>query len=101
MVSNAERVVEDLLGVLADIDALVNGAASEDGRPSNERTSDFSVSLAAARARLLKLKQSVAADVQKRAQTANGYIHDNAWASIGTAALVAFLAGLIIGRPRT
>jgi ElaB/YqjD/DUF883 family membrane-anchored ribosome-binding protein len=97
MASSAERVIEEVQRVLTAIDALARRVESEAATAPGERSSGLPESLASAKARLWELKDTLTA----RVHSADQYVHDNAWASIGTAALAAFLAGLIIGRPRS
>jgi ElaB/YqjD/DUF883 family membrane-anchored ribosome-binding protein len=101
MASIAERVIQDMQRVLTEIDGLARRVESEAGKVSGEQSSGLPETLADARARLSELKEALARDLKTGARSADKYVHDNAWASIGTAALAAFLAGLIIGRPRS
>lgn len=100
MSTTAERMIEDLHKVISEIDELVREAATEAGDGKVGRIPALRGALANARARVTDLKDTMGKDVKTRAQTANRYVRENAWVSIGTAAAAAFIAGLLIGRPR-
>ena len=101
MASIAEHLVQDMQRVLTEIDELAKRVESEAGKVAGGPSSGLPLTLADARARLSELKDTLTRDLRTRARSADHYVRDNAWASIGTAALAAFLAGLIIGRPRS
>jgi ElaB/YqjD/DUF883 family membrane-anchored ribosome-binding protein len=45
-----------------------------------------------------ELEHDLAARTREAAQKTNAYVHDNPWPSIGVAAGVGLLVGLLIGR---
>jgi ElaB/YqjD/DUF883 family membrane-anchored ribosome-binding protein len=47
---------------------------------------------------LSELEQDVTARAREAAQKTNAYVHENPWPSIGVAAGVGFLVGLLLGR---
>ncbi len=101
MATSAERMIEDLHKVIMEIDELVREAVAETGDGKVGKVPALRGALANARARVTQLKDTVGRDVRSRAENADRYVRENAWASIGTAAAAAFIAGLLIGRPRS
>ena len=54
--------------------------------------------LTAARTRLKEAEQSLQRDAAQGAKSADEYVHDHTWMSIGIAAAVAFLLGALTAR---
>src|SRR6185369_8137831 len=98
MAITSQQVLEDLMRVLGDIDELVkasavppaegNGAADD---PALDRR------LASIRARIDTVKDLIARQVHQRVEAVDGYFRDNTWKTVGIAAGLAFIAGLVMG----
>jgi len=104
MSRRAERALEDLQSVLAEIESLFDEAAAESGGGREKLDPAVCTGLTRLRARVSEVSQNLTRDVKRRVHAADDYVHDNAWALVGAGAAAAFLAGLIIGRrepPRT
>jgi ElaB/YqjD/DUF883 family membrane-anchored ribosome-binding protein len=96
MATSAERMVQDLEAMLTEIDNLAKAVLAEAGNGKQAEVSGLHATLANTRAKATELKDALVHSVQ----TADRKVHENAWTSIGTAAFVAFLAGMLIGSRR-
>jgi ElaB/YqjD/DUF883 family membrane-anchored ribosome-binding protein len=97
-----QQVLEDLMRVLGDIDELVkaSAAAPGDGKAA-EASSDpeLDCKVAAIRQRIDHVKDRITRGVHARVEAVDNYFRENTWKTVGAAAAVAFIAGLLIGRP--
>lgn len=96
--TGSHRLMEDLKVVVSDAEALMNattGVATDGAGKARERAAE---SLAQAKARIAAWEQQMTARAKAAAQATNGYVHENPWPSIGLAAGVAFIAGLLVAR---
>jgi len=95
---SSRQVLEDLMRVLADIDELAKAAAAPaTGSASQDPALDSKV--AAIRARIDDVQQAITGALHHRVEAVDGYFRDNTWKTVGVAAALAFIAGLVIGRP--
>lgn len=95
---SSQQVLEDLMRVLADIDELVKSAAAE-GADGSARDPALDQKWIAVRSRIDAVKDAVSREVHRRVTAVDGYFRDNTWKTVGAAAAVAFIAGLLMGRP--
>ena len=96
--ASTKKLMEDLRMVVADAEALM--AATQDSATAQvrEARARAAESLEQARARLEALEDDVKASAKKAATDADRYVHENPWQSIGVAAAVGFLVGLLVSR---
>jgi len=84
--------------VLAELESLARSAAERTGGEGANLVGQLKDALATARSRLneaeCKLQREAAAGVK----SADHYVHDHTWMSIGIAAAVAFLLGALTTR---
>ena len=98
-----QQVLEDLMRVLGDIDELVKASASApgDGKAANASPDpELDGKLAAIRERIDRVRDRITRVVHERVEAVDDYFRENTWKTVGAAAALAFIAGLIIGRPR-
>ena len=96
--ASTRKLMEDLRTVVADAEALLSATAhdaSEKARDARERASG---SVEQARKRLEELEEDLHARAKAAADDAGRYVKDNPWQSIGIAAAVGVVIGLILGR---
>jgi ElaB/YqjD/DUF883 family membrane-anchored ribosome-binding protein len=96
--ANTRKLMEDLRTVVADAESLLSATAhdvSEKARDARQRASG---SVEQARKRLEELEEELTARAKAAADDANRYVKDNPWQSIGIAAAVGVVVGLILGR---
>ena len=94
MTASAARLIEDLQRMLVDIDELAKRVPPESGAALDGEPCKVSALLSNARTKVSELKDSLV----ERVQTTDQQLHDNAWKSVGAAAAIAFVAGILVGR---
>lgn len=93
-----DRLLDDLRQVVEDSEALLRATAGQAGERAQEARSRAEDSLRQARVRLESLEQEVVTRARDAAHEADRYVHANPWQSIGIAAGVAFVLGLLVSR---
>lgn len=93
-----DRLLDDLRQVVEDTEALLRATAGQAGERAQEARSRAEESLRQARTRLEGLEQQVVTRARDAAHEADRYVRDNPWQSIGIAAGVAFVIGLLVSR---
>jgi len=95
---STKTLMEDLRTLVTDAEALVSATAgdvSDRATSARRRAAD---SVESARARLAELEE----DLKKRARAvkddATRYVQDNPWQSIGVAAAVGVVIGVLLGK---
>ncbi len=95
---NTRTLIDDLRAVVIDAEALVAATAgdvSEHARSARHKTS---ASLDNARKRLAELERDLLQRAKAIADDATQYVHDNPWQSVGIAAAVGVVVGVLLGR---
>jgi ElaB/YqjD/DUF883 family membrane-anchored ribosome-binding protein len=93
-----DKLVADVKLVLADAEEMLRLAAGDTTGKFAEVKGRLSEKLALARARIQDAEESVVARTREAAKATDTYVHENPWQSVGVAAGVGFLVGLLIGR---
>ena len=96
--TSTERLMADLQAVVRDTENLLKATAGDVSERATKARAHAEESLHKARARLSELEHDIAARTREAAQKTNAYVHENPWPSIGVAAGVGLLVGLLIGR---
>jgi ElaB/YqjD/DUF883 family membrane-anchored ribosome-binding protein len=100
MSGKSEELINSLHRVVADLEALARSAgeaASEGGEEARGRLRE---ALARARERVGEAEEALGAKLARGARGTDAYVRENPWASIGIAAIVAFIAGSLLGGGR-
>jgi ElaB/YqjD/DUF883 family membrane-anchored ribosome-binding protein len=84
--------------VLSELESLARSTAEQAGDGGAELIEQLKGTLAAARARIKETEQSLQREATQGAATADRYVHEHTWMSIGIAAAVAFLLGAMTAR---
>lgn len=93
-----DNLVEDFSAMLTEADDLLKRSGHESGDTARALRSEVEAKLLAAKLRLQEL-EGVAIDGVKAAKKAtNEYVHENPWQSIGIAAAVGLVVGLLMNR---
>lgn len=95
---NKEKLVADLKVVVADTEELLRATAGQAGEKVvaiRERLQDH---LSAAKASLADAQAAVVDRAKQVGRYTDDYVHDNPWRSVGIAAGVGLVVGLLIGR---
>lgn len=96
---SSQQVLEDLMRVLGDIDELVKAQAGKPAAGDGASDPELDRKLAAIRTRIDGVKGAITQQLHRGVEAVDGYFRDNTWKTVGAAAALAFIAGLIIGRP--
>lgn len=96
--SHTDRLLEDLRQVVEDTEALLRATSEQAGERAEEVRSRAEESLKQVRTRLRGLEEEVVSRARDAAGEADRYVRSNPWQSIGIAAGVAFLLGLLVSR---
>jgi ElaB/YqjD/DUF883 family membrane-anchored ribosome-binding protein len=97
-VASKERLVTDLRQVITDAEELLSATAYQtEGKvvALRERIGD---NLREARYKLVDAEEALKAKTRQVARVTDDYVHENPWRSIGIAAGVGLVVGLLIGR---
>jgi ElaB/YqjD/DUF883 family membrane-anchored ribosome-binding protein len=93
-----EMLVNDFKVVVADAEALLKATANQGGEKVAEIRVKTEESIRAAKARIAEAQSVVIAKTKEAAKVTDAYVHENPWKSVGTAAAVGVVIGLLIGR---
>jgi ElaB/YqjD/DUF883 family membrane-anchored ribosome-binding protein len=96
--TGTERLMADLQAVVRDTENLLKATAGDASERAAKARAHAEESLHKARARMSELEHDLAARTREAAHKTNAYVHDNPWPSIGVAAAVGLLVGLLISR---
>lgn len=93
-----EKLMADLRQVIADTEELLRMSASEVGDSAAEVRGRIQSRLQAARVELGELQELALTHAKAAGQATDAYVHENPWKSIGIAAAVGVIVGLLITR---
>lgn len=93
-----DKLIADFKVVVADTEELLKLTAGQAGEKVAEVRGRLSEHLASAKTRLADLEVAVLERTKKVARATDDYVHEHPWQSVGAAAGIAFLLGLLIGR---
>lgn len=96
--ANTRRLIHELRAAIKDVEALVTATGGDLGEHAKEAREMASESAGRARAGLEELESQLAARAKLMAEDATEFVRDNPWQSIGIAAAVGVVAGLLLGR---
>jgi ElaB/YqjD/DUF883 family membrane-anchored ribosome-binding protein len=95
---NKEQLMANLRRVIADAEELLAATADENGGKLTELRERIEDHLRVARDKLADAEEAVRAQARRVAYAADDYVHDNPWSSIGAAAALGILIGVLVGR---
>lgn len=93
-----EKLVSDLKVVIADAEELLRVTANQAGEKVGELRVRMQENLTAARHKLADAEVALKEKSREVARATDDYVHEHPWKSIGVAAGVGLLVGLLIGR---
>jgi ElaB/YqjD/DUF883 family membrane-anchored ribosome-binding protein len=93
-----DRILDDLRRVVDDAEGLMRETAGVAGERAQDARARAADSLRQARQRLEALETELVTRARDAARDTDRYVRDNPWQSIGIAAGVGLLLGLLIGR---
>lgn len=93
-----DKLIEDLNILVRDAEALLQATAGQAGEKVEHARAKAAASLRQAQQRLVVAEQAAVRKARAAAVSADEYVHHNPWQSVGIAAGVGLLIGLLIGR---
>jgi len=93
-----EKLVADFKVVVADAEELLRVTAGQAGEKAAELRAKVQSNLAIAKASLADAQVAVVEKAKAAGRAADDYVHENPWRSVGIAAGVGLIVGLLIGR---
>lgn len=95
---NKDKLVADLKVVIADAEELLRATAGQAGEKVSALREKIQDNLARARASLADAQAAMVDKAKEVGHATDEYVRDNPWKSVGIAAGVGFVIGLLVGR---
>jgi ElaB/YqjD/DUF883 family membrane-anchored ribosome-binding protein len=95
---STDKLVEDLKLVIRDAEDLIRATSAQTGERIQEIRARAEESLRQARSRLAAIEDEAYQRARDVANATEGYVRENPWQSVGIAAGVGLLLGLLLGR---
>ena len=95
-----QQIADDFNKLVGDTEALLRAMASVPGEKTAALRASVEESLHAAKKRARELQGAAYEKTTAAARATDEYVHENAWAAIGIAAAVGFIAGLLVASDR-
>ena len=96
--ANKEKLIADFKVVVADAEELLRATANQAGDKATELRAKIQTRLADAKVRLADAEVALVDKAKQVGRAADDYVHDNPWRSVGVAAGIGLIVGLLIGR---
>lgn len=93
-----ERLVEDLKTVMNDAEALIKATSAQTGEKIQEVRARAEESLRQAKVRLTAAEEEALRRARELADATEEYVRDNPWQSVGIAAGIGLVLGILISR---
>jgi len=97
-VPSKDKLVDDLRAIITDAEDLLALTADQTGDKLGDLRGRITERLAAAKAKLSDAEAALIDSGKKAARATDDYVHEHPWQSLGVAAGVAFLLGLLVSR---
>lgn len=98
MQSSKDLLIDDIRAAIADGEALLRETANSSGEKLAEVRMKAEQSINLAKQRLTEVQDDILYKAKSVSKATDVYVHDNPWRSIGLAATVGVIAGLLISR---
>lgn len=95
---STDQLVSDLKSVVNDAEALLNATSAQTGEKIQAVRARAEESLRQAKARLTEIEQEAIRRAKEIADATDEYVRDNPWQSVGIAAGIGLLLGVLLGR---
>jgi ElaB/YqjD/DUF883 family membrane-anchored ribosome-binding protein len=93
-----DKLMNNLREVIADAEALLRMTADQAGEDAADIRSRVQTRMNQAKADLLHLQEAAVAKVKAAGHATDEFVHENPWQSIGIAAGVGLVLGLLVSR---
>jgi len=95
---NVDSLMDDLRAAIAEVESLIESAATGAGEQAAEIKAKAEHTLHDAKQRLSSAQEAIGDQARRSVRDADRYVHDKPWQAIGIAAGVAFVVGLLVSR---
>ncbi|MDP3621810.1 MAG: DUF883 family protein [Polynucleobacter sp.] len=95
---DTDQLIADFKALVADAEALLHATADQGGEGVEKIRAQAQDSLAQAKANLNDLQEDLSAKAKAMAAGADQFVHQKPWESVGLAAGLGLLIGLLISR---
>jgi ElaB/YqjD/DUF883 family membrane-anchored ribosome-binding protein len=93
-----DQLVADLKTVMTDAEALIKATSAQTGERIQEVRAKAEQSLQQARVRLTEIEDEALKRAREVADATDEYVRENPWQSVGIAAGVGLLIGMLLSR---
>jgi ElaB/YqjD/DUF883 family membrane-anchored ribosome-binding protein len=93
-----DKLISDVRVVISDAEDLLKATASAAGEKVSAARERVQESLHKAKVKLAEAEEVVIQKAKQTARATDEYVHENPWRSVGIAAGVGLVIGLLIGR---
>lgn len=93
-----DKLMSDLRVVISDAEEMLRMTADEVGESAADLRSRVQARMNQAKADLIHLQEAAVAKAKAAGHATDEFVHENPWKSIGIAAGVGLVVGLLIGR---
>jgi len=93
-----DKLVQDFKIVIADTEELLRATANLAGEKAASARERIQDSLQRAKVKLADVEDAIVVKGKQAARVTDEYVHENPWKSVGIAAGVGLIIGLLIGR---
>ena len=93
-----DKLVNDLKSLMSDAEELLKLTAEQQGGKLDDLRARIGDRVAIARERLADAEAAIVDTGRKAVRVTDDSVHENPWQSVGVAAGVAFLLGLLVSR---
>ena len=97
-IETKEQLVSNLRRVISDAEDLLAATAGDADSKIAELRARARKNLAVARDKLADADAALRAHARRAMNATDDYVHDNPWSSIGAAAAIGMLVGVLLGR---
>ncbi len=97
-IETKEHLVANLRRVIADAEDLLSATAGQTDSKMAELRARAKDNLLLAREKLADAEAAMRARARQAAAATDDYVHENPWSSIGAAAAIGILVGVLLGR---
>lgn len=95
---NTDQLVTDLKTVMEDAEALLKATSALTGEKIQEVRARAEESLRQAKVRLTEVEQEAVRRAREIADATDEYVHQNPWQSVGIAAGIGLVLGVLLAR---
>ena len=92
------KIVDEFSNVLSEAEDMLKRAANETGDKARDLRSQVEAKLLTAKLRLQELEGQAVDRAKEAARATDDYVHEHPWQSIGIAAAIGVLIGLMMNR---